>query len=265
MGRKLKTFLSITIVIIFFVVLHYIGWLRPIENFFRNLINPASQIIYTISVKIGEENQEFTSLDNLKTAYVQSQENLLDNRVDIVKLQFLEEENVVLREQLNFLQKSPFETVGAEVIGKNIDPLGNTIILNRGSQDGIIINNPVVVSNGVLVGKVVRVEKNVAVVRLINDNQSKVAATVMNEDKSLGLVEGGYGISVRMNFIPQNELIQVEDTIVTSGLEEGIPKGLLIGTVEAVEKEAYHPFQKAVLKPLTNLDKINLVSVIISQ
>jgi len=52
---------------------------------------------------------------------------------------------------------------------------------------------------------------------------------------------------------------------VTSGLEKGIPQGLLIGTVEAIEKEAYQPFQKAILNPLANLDKITLVSVLINQ
>jgi len=257
--------LSIIVIISLFIIFHYIDWLVPIENFFRDLINPASKVMYTISVKIGEENQEFISLEDLTAAYNQAQTDLLNNHVDMIKLQFLEKENALLREQLNFLQKNSLQIVGADVIGKNIDPLGNTIILNRGSEAGIRLNNPVIVGNGVLVGKVVKVEKNVVIARLINDNQSKVAATVMNADKSLGLVEGGYGISVRMNFIPQNEIIQVGDTIVTSGLEAGIPAGLLIGTVEAVEKEAYQPFQKAILNPFSNLNKINLVSVIINR
>ena len=55
----------------------------------------------------------------------------------------------------------------------------------------------------------------------------------------------------------------MNDSVVTSGLESGIPRGLLIGKVEAVEKEAYQPFQKAVLTSLINLEKISLVSIIV--
>jgi rod shape-determining protein MreC len=67
-----------------------------------------------------------------------------------------------------------------------------------------------------------------------------------------------------MTFIPQNETITPGDVIVTSGLEPLIPRGLTIGTIEAVEKEAYQPFQKAVLTPLASLNKLRVVSVLLT-
>jgi rod shape-determining protein MreC len=65
-----------------------------------------------------------------------------------------------------------------------------------------------------------------------------------------------------MNYIPQNEIIKVGDMVITSGLEENVPSGLLIGVIEAVEKEAYQPFQKAVITPSVDLTKIKQVLVI---
>jgi len=174
----------------------------------------------------------------------------------------LKEENRLLRSSLNFFVSTTYNKVGAEVIGKNIDPTGSTVIINRGEVAGIKVGNAAVAENGVFVGKVARVEKNEAVVRLVNDNQSRVAATVNNAEKSIGIVEGGYGISIRLNFIPQNETVSVGDTVFTSGLEDSIPRGLPIGRIEVVEKEAYQPFQKAVMTPFVALDKIFTLNII---
>ena len=84
----------------------------------------------------------------------------------------------------------------------------------------------------------------------------------MSRDRSIGIVEGGYEISIQMNFIPQNEELNVGDAIVTSGLEETIPRGLLIGRVEAVKKEAYEPFQQAVITPAAPLHALTVVTVL---
>ena len=154
--------------------------------------------------------------------------------------------------------------MAAEVVGKNTDSADKTIIINVGEEAGLKVDQPVVAGDGILVGKITKVEKQLAVVRLISDNQIKVAATVLNNERSLGVVEGGYGLSVRMSFIPRNEVVQVGDQIITSGLELNIPRGLLIGSVAAVENEPYQPFQQAVLTPAADLAKLTLVSVLLT-
>lgn len=263
MISKTKTFTSIILVLAIIIFFHYLGWLRPIENFFRSLINPLSVVMYDLSIKSGNETKQFSSVEELKLAYLKLAEDNRQLEIKTADYGLLKQENDDLKKQLNFLQKQKMPTIGAQVIGKNIDPLGNTVIIDRGLEDGIKIDQPVIADNGILVGKIARVENSTSIVRLINDNQSKIAAMVINMDRSMGLVEGGYGISVRMNFVPQNETINVGDLIVSSGLEKTIPKGLLLGTVEAVEKEAYQPFQQAVLQPAINLEKLSLVSVLV--
>jgi len=262
MQSKTKTFLGISTVVGLTIACHYLGWLSPIENFFRTLVTPLSKSMYNISIRLGNEDVNSFSLTDLRLAYQKLKEENLALDVKLVNEQLLQSENIELKEQLNFVKNSGYQSLGAQVIGKNIDSLDNNIIINCGLLDGCRVNNPVIVGNGVLVGKIARVEDHISIVRLINDNQSKVAATIINKEQSLGLVEGGYGISVMMNYIPQNEIINVGDKVITSGLEINMPRGFLIGTVEAIEKEAYQPFQNAILKPLVNLDKILLVSVI---
>lgn len=262
MSSRIKTFVSITVVIGLTTIFHYVGWLAPIENFIRQIINPMSSAVYSWSIKVGDDSEKFNSVEELQESYKKVKEELLIQQVNKVRCELFESENKELRDQLNFLFSNNYKHVGAQVIGKNIDPLGSTLLINMGFQDGVEEGNPVIISDGVLVGIIDSVEKNIATVRLINDNRSRVAAAVLNQDKTIGLVEGGFAISVQMNYIPQNEQINIGDMIVTSGLSEQIPPGLLIGTVEIVEREAYQPFQRAVLTPVANLEKVTLVSVL---
>ncbi len=259
---KLRTFLSISAILAIAIIFHFLGWLHPIEQFVRHIMDPSSQALYTISIQIEENEETFTSIDNLTQAYREAKKQLNESTIDHTARQLLEQENEELRAQLRFLEQKKYTSVGAEVIGKNIEPLGNTIVINRGETDGIKKGNSVITGEGIIVGRVMRVETATAIVQLINDHQSKLIATTLNKEKSIGVVEGGFGISVRLNFVPQNETLHIGDIIVTSGLDEGIPRGLLIGTVEAVEKEAYQPFQRAIITPTAALDKLSLVSII---
>ena len=262
MRSKRKTFFGITAVVAAFIVLHYVGWLAPIENFVRGVFRPASQIMYAIRAGTLGPEEEFNSVEELQAAYADARQKLLDQSIDAIQMELLLAENQELREQLHFVADREYDHIGGNVIGKNIDPLESAILLDVGFSDGVRVGNPVIAGRGILVGVVATVWERTSIVRLVNDSQSKVAATVMNRDKSIGLVEGGFGISVQMNFIPQNEQIDIGDAIITSGLTKEIPRGLLIGAVEAVEREAYQPFQRAVVAPALDLDAITVVSVV---
>jgi len=259
-----KTLISILAVIGITILLHFVGWLRPVENALRSVIEPGSKLLYNLSIKLKENNLPFENADEFIANYKKISLEMDEYKQKAIQFDRIREENLDLREQLKFFTSSTYNHVGAEVIGKNIEPLANTIVLSRGQKDGVKVGDPVVVNNGILVGKIFRVESDISIARLINDHQSKIASTVLNQNKSIGLVEGGYGISVRMNFIPQNETIAPGDVVITSGLENQIPRGLIIGTVQTVEKEAYEPFQKAVLTPGVELDKIFLASILTS-
>ena len=103
-----------------------------------------------------------------------------------------------------------------------------------------------------------------ALIQLLNDNNTKIAATIFNAQNSIGVVEGGYGLSIKMKLIPRNEIVMVGDRVITSGLELDIPRGLLIGEVEVTENEPYQPFQTAIITPVADLTNISLISIITS-
>lgn len=187
------------------------------------------------------------------------------NDQSIIKNKILEQENFELKNQLNFKKHSSSTIITAEIVAKNLDTADQIIILNRGSNDGIKNDQPVIYGDGILIGKIIKLENNLSFARVLSDNQSKIAATILNSDHSLGVIEGGFGLSIKMTFIPRNENIIIGDEIITSGLEIGIPRGLIIGKVAAVENESYQPFQQAIITPAVDYEKINFVGVLSTQ
>lgn len=258
---KSRIAVSISVVVAVVIMLHYLGWLSPIEHVFRQIVNKGAKPLYSLSI----QNTAVSTTDDTNTSNIVIEElQTIIARLELEK-DVLTEENDELRKHLNFFSSSTFSYIEAEIIGKNVDPVANTLIINKGTEFGIQIGDPVIAKEGIFIGKIARVERETAIVRLLQDGQSKVAATIRNEEKTLGIIEGGYGVSVQMNFIPQNETINIGDKIMTSGLEASVPRGLYIGTVEEVQKETYEPFQEAIVTPEINTQRLHIVSVITSK
>ena len=99
---------------------------------------------------------------------------------------------------------------------------------------------------------------------LIYDSYSRMAALIQNESQSKGIVMGEHGLSLKMELIPKNELIKENDIVVTSGLEQNIPQGLVIGKISRFLNEPNDFFQTAWLQSPIKVDNLIFVSVLIS-
>lgn len=260
-----KTTIIVGGIIIFLVFFNYLNWFDLGKNLLRKIFIPFISQSGNFSVQIKDNYEFFKNRDQFFNAYRACQLSLQENDEGITQLKLLKEENEELKKQLNFKEKNSYTTVLAAVIGNNLEGTEKTIIIDRGEKEGVKLGDPVIVDEGVLIGEIVKVESDISIVRLLSDNQSKVAATIINKDKSLGVVEGGYGLSVKMNFIPRNETVQIGDLVVTSGLTENVPRGLLIGKVAAIENEAYQPFQQAILTPSADYSRFVYLSIILSK
>ena len=260
-----KKRIGFLIAILMLIFLHYISVLQPIENIIINLASPLSKITYQTKQKINKRSQLRNDRKNLEELYLKEIEKNKSLQIFSTKNEILAQENKELKDALNFKQKTKYKSVTTVVIGKNSENTSKMLIIDAGKSEGLETGQPVVVYGGILIGTVAKVENNISFIRLVTDNQSKIAATLLNKDKSLGVVEGGHGISLLMNLIPREEAIIIGDKVVTSGLNQGIPKGLLIGEVAIAENEAYQPFQRAFLNPATNLSKINVISIIMNE
>ncbi len=259
-----KTYLATIVVLILLGVSHYFGWLKPIENKLSQSLLPWFSRTHNISIRVADNYQFFKNRQSFFDAYQLCSSAAEQQQVLTATVAVLKQENEELKKQLNFAQTSHKQLVITSVVGNDLNDVAKTIVLDRGSADGLKLNQPVIAGNGILVGKLIKVSDHLSLARLIPDNHSKIIAALLNQERSTGIVEGGYGLSLRLKFIPRNEIVTVGQQVITSGLETGIPRGLLIGVVAVVENEAYQPFQQALITPAVDYSKLTVVSVIIN-
>ncbi len=258
---KLKIFLAVFIILLF---LHYTKIIYPLENQFFNLIIPSQHLLYQKSNKI---NSFFYYLLNSQKLLKENEE--LKNKVnqltlEQVELKTLKSENDVLKKSLNYFKTTNYQYLSAQIIGRSsFNP--QLLILDQGRLAGVKENLAGIYSQGVMVGKIQKVEDQISYLLLLTDNQSQIAAKTINEKQTIGLVKGELGINAKLIMIPQEEEINNGDLIVTSGLEENIPSGFLIGEVSEIKNQPSALFKEAILNPFFDLRQLNFISIILSK
>lgn len=160
--------------------------------------------------------------------------------------------------------------IGATVINRNPSNWYNTIVLNRGTDNGIQINDPVITNVG-LVGKVISVSSTTAEVVLILDTEGQVSGTVRQSDgtPSSGIVIGNYkrgsigSPGIMKMSVPKDDKVNPGDLVLTSGLGGVYPSEIPIGTVQSVNLETGGLLKTAVIVPLVQFDHLEEVFVVL--
>jgi len=262
--RKYIWIIGITGLLIF---LHFIGVLAPIESFIVSIFRPVLGGFYSVSSDLRVAYNEQTDKRDLISLVKQLEVKVNQLTAENAKLKVLEEENQILREYLKFPTNEKANYIISNIISRG--GLGGSIqqyqsiIIDKGEKDGLFDGLAVVSSQGIIVGKVMAVKDHLSEVYLTTNPSCKLAATIQNQDKTSGIVQGELGLTIRMEFIPQTEEIKVGDIVITSGLEQNIPRGLIIGKVTQVTKESNELWQSAVIEPLVDLDELIIVSVLL--
>jgi len=168
-------------------------------------------------------------------------------------------ENERLRRLLAFRESADLSAIPAEIIGEDSSGWSRTVLLNKGTDDGIVLGAPVVVTEGV-VGRVVRAGAGEARVLLVTDPSSSVGALVQRS-RSRGVVRGNSD-DLHFEFVLRDDDIVVGDRIVTSGMGMSFPKGLLLGKAEIVYQERFGMFQTIEMKPAVDFSRLEEVLVL---
>ncbi|HBA36747.1 TPA: rod shape-determining protein MreC [Candidatus Falkowbacteria bacterium] len=246
------------------VFLHGVGALRPAENLLLFLTKPFLARFYQDGVALNGSYEAAQNKEDLEKKVSDLTATVAQLTVADSRCAETVEENKRLRETLQFLNVNNFQAVVANIIARETTAADNyDLIINRGSRDGLRSGLGVVSAEGVIVGQVVEVKDATAKICLTTSPRCQLAAAIQNQDKTQGITDGDLGLTVRMNYIPQLDQIAPGDTVVTSGLGGGIPRGLIIGKVTQVQNASNEVWQSATIEPLVNLNSLTVVSVII--
>lgn len=159
-----------------------------------------------------------------------------------------------------------YTPVSARVIERSPTVWYSSWVINKGSNDGIRVNEPVIAAGG-LAGKISSTTGGTARVTLITDESSSVSAEVM-PDGSAGLVEPQVGNpdDLLLDFVQKDANIQPHQTVLTSGFTSGrgdslFPRGIPIGSVKRVDPSEVALYQHVHLQPYVDFRKVDYVQV----
>lgn len=263
MRTRTKGLLALGGVITLMVIFRLIGVLGPVEEALRFVTLPIARAISAVGGGAGSLLRKDPDTNVLRDRVSELEARLATVVVDYVRLRSLEEENRSLHALTGYLDTTGYDHVPARVIARSVDPQSATVLIDRGSKDGIETGMAVIVGDGLFVGKITSLKERVATVTLVADDRSRIAASLAGQRKLLGLVEGRGNQVARLTLVPQAEALRADDVIVTSGSEDKIPGDLVIGLVNDVDGKPTDPFKSAALEPVVQTDRLRLVSVLV--
>ncbi|HET7678369.1 MAG TPA: rod shape-determining protein MreC [Candidatus Limnocylindrales bacterium] len=176
-------------------------------------------------------------------------------------------QNEQLTRLLEVRSSLDYETVAAEVIGRQVSQYERMVTLDKGTDHGIAEGDVVVAGGAALVGQVVEAGANYSRILLISDTRSTVIGLV-EASRATGEVRGQLGGALVMANIPSTDEVAIDDTVVTAGIDLGngirspFPKGLVVGRVVDVQRDPNAVVQAAFVLPAAPLDKLEYLLVI---
>ena len=178
----------------------------------------------------------------------------------ILNLRELEQENIRLRNLLQFKENFKIEAVVARMIAKDVSSEFRAIRINRGKSSGIEANMAVINAEGV-VGRVLRVTDSTADVVTLLDPLSALDSYIMRS-RARGIVEGLTDSLCQLKFALRVDDIQPGDLLLSSGLGGNFPKGIPVGTIIKVTRKSFGITQKVEVKPSVDFSKLEEVLVV---
>lgn len=174
-----------------------------------------------------------------------------------------------IKELKNLLElnstKTEYELENANVIARNNISWLNTLTIDKGTNDGLEIDMPVITKNG-LIGKISKVTKTTSEVKLLtsSDITNKISIAIKVGEEEHYAILSGYDYKkqlLKVSAIDKSISIEKGTSVITSGLGK-MPQGIYIGDVYKTEVDNYELSQTLYIRTKQNFNAIYYVSVI---
>ena len=229
--------------------------LAPVQEGANRALKPFRDLFGWFGSTLDAKKQR----DQLRT-----QRDALRRQVGELSVQLRQEQQ--LRGLLSFDRTTDYQPVTARVYLRSPSTWYSTVQINKGSSDGVRVNQPVINDAG-LVGKVKSVSDGNAVVMLLTDQQFGVSAqAVQAREPGAILPAVGAPGDLLLDLVPRAKRVRPGDRIITAGtvsarLPSPFPRGLLIGTVKRVEGQG--ELDRTIhVEPAADLRRLDIVQVL---
>jgi rod shape-determining protein MreC len=211
-------------------------------------------------VVTGSANQ-VGNVINLQNENTRLKNESIANATTLQRVEQIEAENREFRKLLELREKLTITTVMAQVLYEARDPFVRRLVLDKGSQNGILAGQPVVDSVGV-VGQITRVFPISSELTVLNDASLTIPVQVQRSGVRAIAFGGGPGGNLELRYLAANADIRPGDVITTSGLDGLYPSGLLIGKVSSIDSRKAGNFMPAVVEAAAGLQRSSTLAIV---
>ena len=244
-----------------FIALELVAFMFIVNG---NDLQKSSFLRHTATISAGMYgitttiNDYFHLINTNETLAIEN--SRLRNELEILQMR---ERHIIEDSLSNIMLQSNVHYKSAKVVYSSIYKLQNYIIIDKGSDDGILPDMGVIESNNV-VGVIQYTTKHYSVVLPLINTTQRISGKI-KRDNQLGTItwDGTNSREVNFDEIPRHALPEIGDTIVTSGYSAIFPEGYLIGTITEAECSSSNAYYDIHVALSTNFSTITYVSVVI--
>jgi rod shape-determining protein MreC len=169
-------------------------------------------------------------------------------------------ENRKLKEMLNLKEEMQHPLISAEVIGKSLHLLRNTITLSAGEKEGVRVDMPVICEFG-LVGKIIATSSHYSIGQLVINKDFRASAKVQRS-RIDGIIGWDGGEFFHLKNVAKKQDIREGDLIVTSEYSSVFPSNIKIGIVAAISEKPGNLFKDVDVQPSVDYASLEQVFIV---
>lgn len=241
--------------------------LSPVEMAIKDTVLLVEKVAYAPIRFVKDKVDEITKLHNIYEEY-----QILENKIG--ETDSIKAKNLELADEVDKLSKmlelnqtlSKDSYLNATVINRNLGYWYNTVTIDKGSKNGVEVDMPVVVSEG-LIGKVSKVTNFNSTVKLLtsDDVNNKISVKIDVDGKNVYGLLSGYNKETG-NFIVEgiadNTEIKKDSFVMTTGMGDIFPSGILVGKVASITTDNFDLAKTVEVKSDVNFDDIRYVTIL---
>lgn len=245
MPRVIKILVYIVLILLILFVLNRFVF-KGLKNAVFSVFSPIEKALFKEDCVLCKGIGKIFDLKNLKNENraLVAENLILKSR--LAELNDIEKENEVLRQALDLGLEDEYTMIVAEIVAKK--PEMDAIVINKGSNHGVVQGMAVITKENVLVGKVEAVMNRFSQVVLISEDNFSFSVKIGEHD-IMGVAKGKGNFNVKIELLPKDSSINIGDVVVSSLLGGTFPKNLLVGEIGAVQRRDPEPFQGADIVP----------------
>lgn len=266
--KRSPFYIKFIIAIFFAVVLilvdkHFSPFVK-IRSYLDSIISPVYHIVNGPVGVLDGVSDMFTNKNELLVRNKALQKELITKNSDLLLLAQLKSENNRLRKLLGSPLRADEMKMVTQVLSTDSGPYSDQIVIDKGSQDGVYIGQPVIDERGVI-GQVYAIAQKSSRVILLCDPQHGLPVQVLRNDLRTVAVGNGCKEPLTLEFLPNDIDIQVGDVLVTSGLDGRFPEGYPVATVTDVKNDTERGKMLISATPSAGLNRLRYLLLLWSE